>query len=416
MRKLYFLLFFILSIFTLKAQGLEDWYAVVSEWAGTDPNAGQASFLSLLIPPGGRYQGMATAYTAVLKDSGYLEANPAGSSVLSQTELSVYHHDWIGESRLEGLVYTMRLGDFGFGTGFKLLYLPFTGINEWGDRYQNSGSTSFAKGTYTEMILTGNLSYNLFSSYYFHGLTLGGNLKFAYRGVPESIYPGQSAVALIADFGALTRFNLLKFFPSRERNLSLGVSVRNLGLPVQGDPLPSLLVAGIAYSPIRPLTLAFDTQIPFFLNLEPAEEISYAVGMDLVFTDFISLQSGINLKKGRPRATAGVTLVLEKMTINVNYTLDLVTTLTPFDRINLEIKLNLGDLGRLDKTERAKELYLQGLEQNAKGNLLQAINLFEESLELNSSFEPARESLDLARQARELQRQMEQVQTLPSTP
>jgi tetratricopeptide (TPR) repeat protein len=409
-------LFFLTLLTPLHPQGLEDWFAVVSEWAGTDPNAGRASFLSLLIPLGGRYQGMATAYTAVLKDSGYLEANPSGSSVLTQTELSLFHHDWIGDSRLEGVVYTMRQGDFGLGGGLKLLYLPFTGINEWGDRYANPGSASFAKGNYTEFVATANVSYNLFSSYYFHGLALGTNLKFAYRGVPEAIYPGQSAVSLLADFGLLTRFNLLKFFPSRQRNFSIGLSARNLGFPVDGEPLPSLLVVGLAYSPIRPLTIATDLQVPFFMDFSPAEQPSVALGMDLVFTDFLSLQSGLHLKKGRPRLTAGITMVLEKMTITASYSLDLLTTLTAFDRINLEVKLNLGDLGRIDREERARELYLKGLEQFAKGNITEAINFLEESVDLNPNFEPARENLELARQAKELQKLMEETQTLPSSP
>lgn len=400
----------------LGAQGLEDWFAVVSEWSGTDPNAGRTTFLGLLIPLGGRYQGMSTAYTAVLKDSGYLEANPAGSASLTHTELSFFHHDWIGDSRLEGVVFTLRNGDLGVGAGLKLLYLPFTGIDEWGDRYANPGSTFFAKGNYTEFVATLNASYNLFGSYYFHGLSVGANVKLAHRGVPERIYPGQSALALIVDLGVLTRFNFLKFFPSRQRNFGIGMSVRNLGLPVAGDPLPSMAVLGLAYSPIRPLTIATDLQVPFHVDGSPAEQLSVALGMDLVFTDFLSLQGGLHLKKGRPRATAGITMALEKLTLNVSYTLDLLTTLTAFDRINLEIKLNLGDLGRQDRAERARELYLLGLEQIAKGNMAEAIDLLEEALSLNPAFEPARESLELARQAKELQRLMEETQRLPSAP
>jgi tetratricopeptide (TPR) repeat protein len=109
-------------------------------------------------------------------------------------------------------------------------------------------------------------------------------------------------------------------------------------------------------------------------------------------------------------------MVLEKMTITASYSLDLLTTLTAFDRINLEVKLNLGDLGRIDREERARELYLKGLEQFAKGNITEAINFLEESVDLNPNFEPARENLELARQAKELQKLMEETQTLPSSP
>lgn len=399
-----------------QAQGLEDWFAVISEWSGTDPNAGRAAFLSLVVPIGGRKQAMGGAYTAVLKDITYLEANPAGGAVVDYTELSFYHHDWIGDSRLEGVLYTTRNGNLGLGGGVKLLYLPFTGIDEWGERYINPGQTAYAKGYYTELIASLSTSYNFFSSYYFHGLAVGGTVKLAYRGVPEAIYPGQSAVNALVDLGILTRFNFLKFFPSRQRNFSVGAAVRNLGPPVGGDPMPSMAVVGLAYSPIRPLTVAADLQIPFFLDLSPAELPSVAIGMDLVFTDFLAVQGGLNLKRGRPRATAGITMAFERLTLSASYSLDLMTTLAAFDRINLEVRLNLGDLGRRDRQERARELYLRGLEEIAKGNLVLAIEHLEESVELNPSFEPARESLELARQAKELQRLMEETQTLERAP
>lgn len=413
-------LFLILVSVTARGEGLEDWYAYLSSLAGIDSNAGETTFLTLIIPPGGMYEAMGTAYSAVLKDSGYLEANPAGSALLKETELSVYHNDWISSSRIESVVFTIRHGDFGLGAGAKLLYIDFNGIDSWGERYRNSWSTSYATGYYTEFIGTLNASYTFFGNYYFHGITVGTNLKFALRSVPDAIAQNQSAVALIGDLGALTRFNFLKFYPSRDRNLSLSAVVKNVGMPVNGDALPTAFVAGFAYSPIRPLTVSVDGTLPLNLtsdfssvSLWPlrvgsnSEQASVATGMNLALTTFWALQAGFEAKTGRPRLTAGSTVNLEQLTVNVSYAVDLMTTLAIPDRLAVEVKLNLGDLGRKEAEDRARELYLAGLEAYAKGNLEDAIIQWDKALEILPTFLPARELRDTAKRAIELRQKME---------
>lgn len=399
------------------SQGLEDWYKYLSELSGIDKNAGLTTFMTLVIPPGGMYQAMGTAYSAVLKDSGYLEANPAGSALLKNTELSVYHNDWIGDSRLESVVFTMREGDFGYGFGAKLLYLPFDAVDAWGSRYQNPGSQAYAKGYYTEFIGTANASYTMLSNYYFQGITLGANLKFAQRTVPDAIATGQSAVGLMADIGAITKVNFLKFYPSRERNVAFSLVLKNFGEPVQGDPLPTMLVAGMAYSPIRPLTLSVDTNVPMTLNSNltlssNAESPWVATGMNIALTSFWALQAGFDIEPGRPRLTAGSTVDLDKVSINVSYTVDLVTTLAVPDRLAVEVKLDLGDLGRQEAEDRAREYYLAGLDAYAKGNLEDAIVQWDKALSILPTFLPAKELKETAQKAIELRKTMEQSQKI----
>ena len=145
--------------------------------AYADPNTGLTAFPTLLIPMGGKYEGMGTAYTAVSMDSGFLEANPSASASLELTELSFYHHSWIADSNLEGVVYTIRYDDLGIGLGGKFLYVPFTEYNEWGER-ENRGYIS-------ESVATLNVSYNFFSDFDFYGLGIGANLKAAYRNIPN---------------------------------------------------------------------------------------------------------------------------------------------------------------------------------------------------------------------------------------
>ena len=56
-----------------------------------------------------------------------------------------------------------------------------------------------------------NVSYNFFPSYYFSGLSVGANVKVAYRSIPDAIYLNQSVFAAMLDVGMLTRFDFLKF-------------------------------------------------------------------------------------------------------------------------------------------------------------------------------------------------------------
>ena len=123
----------VLNCITVMALG-ENFYGGVTDLlsAFRDPNTGLTSFPTLLIPMGGIAEGMGTAYTAVGADAGYIEYNPAASALLKTSELAFYHHNWIADSNMEGVVYTVRFNDFGMGFAGKFLYVPFTAYNEWG--------------------------------------------------------------------------------------------------------------------------------------------------------------------------------------------------------------------------------------------------------------------------------------------
>jgi len=367
-----------------------------------DPNTGLTAFPTLLIPLGGRMEGMGTAFTAVADDTGYLDSNPSASSSLQRSELSFYHHSWIADSNLEGVVYTMRYNDLGLGFGGKFLFLPFTEYNEWGERE--------SRGYISETIATMNVSYNFFSNYYFYGLAAGANLKAAYRNVPAEIYPDQSALTGMVDVGILTRVNFLKFFISRSKNFSMGAVVKNLGLPALGEPLPTMATFGIAYSPVRPVTWAFDFSLPFSLNpdLFPAERWHVASGLSVTVTSFLSLHGGFQLRGDNPRVSVGSAIDLEKISFVLNYNLDLSGRLNPADKFSVEAKIHMGDRGRGTQQDRVDDLYLSGLEAYANGRLREAIALWEEALVLDPGFLPARENIDTARRALQLQQEMDQ--------
>ncbi len=382
------LFFFLIPLFPALGQDYSDVYAdasSLSEDLFSDPNTGLTIFPILLVPSGGKYEGMGTAYTAVAADSGFLEANPSASSLLDYTELSFIHNNWIADSRLENVIYTMRFNDLGIGVAGKFLYVPFTGYDDWGER---TGG-----GYYSETIATANISYNFLSSYTFYGVAVGANVKIAYRNVPSIRYEDQSAVAALIDFGALTRFNFLKFYASRSKNFSAGLVLKNLGPLVMDEPLPTVLTAGIAYSPFRPVTIAYDLNIPIGYG-QGAERINMAGGLNVLVADFFSIHSGFQYRGANPRFSLGGTVDLTRVSFIANYTLDLSTMSNTPDRFSLEAKINLGDEGRLALRNRVDEYYISGVEEFAAGNLERAIGYFEKALELDPGFTPAREYLE----------------------
>jgi len=404
-RSLLLISFLLLSSTSLWA-GYEETYAEWVQYFGLDPNAGRNSFLVLLIPSGGKYESMGTAYTAMAEDLGFIDANPAVSSYLDYSEIMVMHNDWISDSNLESFAYTQRFGDLGVGIAGKIIWIPFESTNAWGETVE--------QGAYTESLLTLNLAYNLFQNYYYDGFSLGMNIKSGYRGISESLVKNQNALAAMADFGFISRFNLFKFYASRDRNFSLGLSIKNLGQEFieNPDPLPTSITGGLSYAPFRFITFAFDVNQPFNLNGENAEMLNYALGMDFHASSFLSIQGGFLLKTGKPRMTMGSSLTIKKMTLYTNYTLDLTTQFKPVDRMSVSVKLNLGEQGRIRVRDKVQELYLEGLESYANGQYMEAIDYWSECLELDEGFLPALEMIETTQKSLNLEQEMRDLQTV----
>ena len=404
MRRLFFVtLLIILMISPLWATDFTDYYGLITgaEALTGDLNTGTTVFPLLRIPAGGKAEAMGTAQTAVASDSASIMYNPAVSSLLDLTELSFLHNNWIADTSIESVLFTTRFEDLGLGAGLKLLYLPFTEYDEWGE--------STANGYPLETILTLNASYNMFRSYYFRGVSAGLSIKAGYRYIPTVFYSDQSSIAIMADAGLYTSFNLFKFYDSRDRNFSTGIVLRNAGFETLGEALPTELSAGIAYSPVRPLNLAFDFNLPINLIGGEAESWYLAGGFDAAMTDFFSFQGGFNYQGANPRVSLGSTIDLEEATFNLNYTLDLTTSTDSIDRFSIEAKLKLGDEGRYERKAMVDELYIAGLEAYANGDLQKAVAYWESALEIDNSFTPAEEFIASASRSIDLLKRMEEL-------
>ncbi len=375
---------------------------------------GQTAFPVLLAPIGGEYEGMAGAYTAVARDISFFEANPAASSRLDVTELAVWHNNLLADSAMEGVFYTERFDHLGVAAGMKVFHVPFT-------EYDIDGRQAGSAIRYTESVLGLNASYNFLHSFDFHGISLGANLKAAYRNVAERIAPGQSSLVVMGDLGLLTRVDFLKFYSSRERNFSFGLAMKNLGTPANlntpslvdaqttlPDPLPTEATAGLAYSPIRPLVLSFDMTRPFSVFSDVGDTgFEYAWGAAVTVTDFLTTHTGFALRGGNPRFTLGASVSINEIELFVNQSLDRSTQVGTPDGYSIQAGFDFGDKGRAARRAKVEEYYLDALVAFADGELEEAMELSRQALELDPTFSPAEETLETARRMQELQSQME---------
>ena len=125
---------------------------------------------------------------------------------------------------------------------------------------------------------------------------------------------------------------------------------------------------------------------------------SAGTGAELQITDFFSVLTGFQLKGGNPRISLGSEFEFFKMRMNVNYTLDLTSSLNPVNHISLSAKLLLGDRGREEKQRQVDRLYNEGVACFAKRDFEKAIEYWEEALKINRHFDPAKTGIKNARQ------------------
>ena len=377
-----------------------------------DPNEGSTSFRSLLVPFGGRTESLGNAYTGLCDDISYLRFNPAAGSIQKETQIALFHNSWIADSKLETLAFTTRLKNaphFSYGGYISCFYLPFTEYNFFGDRVSGS--------YYTETIAAINASYNLFAGYDFKGLAAGLTVKAGWRGMPDysdndtgAIIPGsgaaQSALSIMADAGIIMQFNFLKFYSSRDPNVRIGISAQNIGVSFTGfgseierdDPLPTTVSAGLSVKLIKPVTISADFVQPLNLfDLGTYLLPSFNTGLSIQFASFVSFLAGFSLKGANPRISTGFEFEVAKIRLNMNYTLDLTTSLAPLNRISLSAKILLGDKGRSITDAQVDEYYQLGLKYYADAKWEDAIRVWEEALKLNKRFDPAIQGIQSAR-------------------
>lgn len=379
-------------------------------YSTNDSNEGITTFRSLLIPFGGRTESLGSAYTGLCDDIGYLGFNASAASIQKETQLAIFHNSWIADSKLETLAYTTRYGNFGLGAYTSCFYVPFTEYNIFGDRV--------AANYYSETVAGINFAYNFLAGYDFKGIAIGGTVKAGWRDMPDytdnntnALIPNsgleQSGLAFMGDIGFMLQFNFLKFYSSRDPNVRIGFSAQNLGVSWTGwrsengvtidDPLPTELCAGISVKLFKPITFTIDYKQPVnLLDFNTYLAPSFGSGVSIIFSDFLQVLAGFELKGGNPRFSAGFEFEIEKVRLNVNYTLDFTSSVNPQNKISVSSKMHFGDRGRSIIDAKIDEYYALGLKFYAMADWSSAIEAWEEALKLNKRFDPAKLGIESA--------------------
>ncbi|WP_027728550.1 UPF0164 family protein [Treponema sp. C6A8] len=396
-----FLLTLRLSIYALDYSSVTSALSDVF-YSQVDKNEGTTSFRSLLIPFGGRTESLGSAFTGFCDDVSYLQFNPAAGSIQNQTQLALYHNQWIADSKMETIAFTTRKTNFSLGSFLSCFYVPFTEYNLFGDRVAGS--------YYTETVGGINASYNFLAGYNFKGLALGVTVKGGWRGMPDytdndtnSLIQGsgleQSALALMADLGLMMQFNFLKFYSSRDANVRVGLSVMNLGAAFTGfggnkglildDALPTIIATGLSLKFIKPLTLSLDVKLPVNIQTGTLYKLNQSLGLELQFTKFLSFLMGFQLKGANPAFSTGFEFEVLKLRLNFNYTLDFTSSFNPFNRVSIGAKILFGDNGRSKVQDQIDALYREGLALYSQGKWQEAIDVWNEVLKINKRYDPA---------------------------
>ena len=103
------------------------------------------------------------------------------------------------------------------------------------------------------------------------------------------------------------------------------------------------------------------------------------------------------MKGANPRISSGFEFEVAKIRLNMNYTLDLTTSLAPLNRISLSAKILLGDKGRSITDAQVDEYYQLGLKYYADAKWEDAILVWQEAVKLNRRFDPAIQGIQSAR-------------------
>jgi hypothetical protein len=279
-----------------------------------------------------------------------------------------------------------------------------------------------AASSYIESVTGINFAYNFLRDFYFSGISVGGNLKLAWRSIPAELYShittldgqDQSAIGVMADLGILSRFNFLKPYASRDKNFSVGLSIQNLGPPSLGEALPSAVRLGVAYSPLRPWLISLDGKIPINLvDITLSEFPGLGIASAVQITDFFNIRGGIYLESGGPRMSLGVHLKLEELILDINYNLDYSSTLALPDHLSAQIRFDLGDHNRKTLIKKMDSYYVDSLVALADGDFATVIRLCTLALEIDPQFNPAQETRKLAVRSLELENQLDVIQQEP---
>ncbi len=259
------------------------------------PAAAEESAAFLKIGTGARAIGMGNAYTAVANDVDALYWNPGGLSLLDQREVGATHVQMFQGDTYDAISIAIPLGH----KRSKERREMFTRNGNWNTtavygRDHKRGVIAFGvtrlgqsslEGRGADRAPTGSFDASdmAFTAAYARRIAGGLHGGIAVKRI-ESRIANASAGATAVDMGTLYRFQ-------GYRDLSLGVSVRNLGSGLkfadEASQLPLTFSAGAAFEPIKRLLVSGEVSHRPYANRS-----SISLGTEFAILPALALRAG----------------------------------------------------------------------------------------------------------------------------
>lgn len=231
------------------------------------PNICESGVSILHIYPNAGTGGMNNTGIAVAHNSSFILINPAGIGELKKNELNLAYSFWPGITSWEYLSFAFSTGKFA-SIGMGMIY---SGIDPFPRRDLDGNIMKEDIDGY-DLLVFGSYARRISS------IPVGINLKF----LRSRLY-NRTASTFALDFGGLYYW----------KRLQLGVSIRNLGLPLKyidvNAPLPIFIGVGAGYTILNnKLLLALDTGYK-------DNNIFISSGAEFKVYDYIIIRTGYQL-------------------------------------------------------------------------------------------------------------------------
>ena len=290
----------------------------------------------LQISPGPRWVAMGEASVAACDDIYSLFWNPAGLFNIRAPQISYMHNLWLQDIQDMYITYAQRMFKGGFAGSINYFnFGEFEKIDVDAAGYPLPTSETFTPYT---MVITLGYGTSLLDD-----LDVGGSIKIVNESVDTF-----SAMTLALDLGAQYS-NFLK-------GLDLGLSIQNLGVPLEGYGLPLTIKLGAAYKILNKRKNRFLTVVDVHLPIPFDQPIYTNLGLEYFFFGVVAARVGykiseINTLGSISGITAGLGVAV--MNFNLDYALAPFGDLGMSHRISVTYGFDTGK--RSQKARRAKK-------------------------------------------------------------
>jgi len=259
-----------------------------------------ASVIWMTITPGARPNGMGESFVAIADDATASYWNPAGLAWVNQekNEITLQHSKWLPQLAddlyFEYLGYARYLQGWG-GIGGNITFMSMGEQQETVEGSPEPIGTFYSYG----VAATGAAGTEVAP-----GVSVGVGLKFIYDHLYYQDYGKGSSFA--ADFGVIYHLPMEQMGLGSIGGASIGACLSNLGPNMsyggqsEGNPLPRMIRAGIAYEPfdsrMTQLHIAADySKILTFVNDGFSQEFNenkWGVGAEYWYYNLLGLRAG----------------------------------------------------------------------------------------------------------------------------